>query len=279
MLFDQRVLFSDNGTISDLSVALNDFQDMTETIPYVAGEDYLYIGSYLPYNHKWFEISTANALTSNIQIAIWDGDTWNDVIEILDMTSNGTASMSTSGIVRFTHDRDETWKKETDSFDVTGLEATEIYNLYWSRIGFTSDLTASFALSFIGQKFSDDNDLYLYYPDLNQAALKNAFQSGKTTWDDQAFLAAKLIQRDLSKKASMLSSDQIIDYEWFNEPSVHKVAQIIFHGLGRSYFELRDDAKAAYTMAMDQAYLRLDLNADGDLSGAERRYRQGFLKR
>lgn len=279
MLFNQRVLWSDNGTIKDLSVNLSDFKANAETIDFVAAEDYLYVGSYLPYNHKWFEISSANSSTVNIQVSVWDGDEFNSVIEILDMTSFGGASMAASGIVRFTHDRDESWKREQDSFDVTGLESTEIYNLHWSRIGFSGDLTASFALNFVGQKFSDDNDLYLYYPDLNQADLKTAFAAGKTDWNDQAFAAAKLIQRDLERKASLLSADQIIDYEFFNEPSVHKVAQLIFYGLGRSYADLKDDAEAKYKEAMAQTYLRLDLNADGDLSGAERRYRQGFMRR
>lgn len=279
MLFNQRILFSDNGTLWDLSVALNDFQDLSETIDYTAGEDYIYIGSYLPYNHKWFELNVVNANAANIGIAIWDGDTFNEVIEILDMTSSGTATMAQSGIVRFTHDRDETWKRETDSFDVTGLEASEIYNMHWSRISFTADLTDTFSISFVGQKFSDDNDLYLYYPDLNQAALKTAFESGKTNWNDQAFLAAKLIERDLNKRASMLSADQIIDYEYMNEPSVHKVAELIFHGLGRSYTDLMKEAAAKYESAMSETYLRLDLNADGDLSSAERKYRQGFLRR
>ena len=279
MLFNQRILFSDNGTIRDLSVNLLDFQAGAETIDFVAGEDYLYVGSYLPFNHKWFDISSANAASASIAIDIWDGDTWNPVIEILDQTSFGGASMATSGIVRFTHDRDETWAREQDSFDVAGLESTEIYNLHWSRISFGSDLSPSFALNFVGQKFSDDDDLYLYYPDLNQADLKTAFEAGKTNWNDQAFAAAKLIQRDLERKAGMLSPDQIIDYEFFNEPSVHKVAHLIFYGLGRSYTDLRNDAAEKYKDAMAQTYLRLDLNGDGDLSGAERRYKQGFLRR
>lgn len=279
MLFNQRVLWSDNGTIKDLSVNLSDFQANTETIDFVSAEDFIYVGSYLPYNHKYFDVSSANAVTAGIEIAVWDGDTFNNVIEVLDLTSFGGATMATSGIVRFTHDRDETWKREQDSFDVTGLESTEIYNLHWSRINFTADFTASFALNFVGQKFSDDSDLYLYYPDLDQANLKTAFASGKTDWNDQAFAAAKLIQRDLERKASLMSPDQIIDYEFFNEPSVHKVAELIFYGLGRSYADLRAEAKASYADAMTQTYLRLDLNADGDLSGAERRYRQGFMTR
>lgn len=279
MLFNQRVLYSNNGVISDLSVTLSDFQDETEVIPYVSAEDYIFIGSYLPFNHKWFEVSVANAATAQIGWSIWDGDTFNEVVEILDMTSNGTASMANSGIVRFTSDRDETWKRETDSFDVLGLESTEIYDMHWSRISFNADLTASFALKFIGQKFSDDNDLYLYYPDLNQSDLLTAFQSGKTDWADQAFLAAKLIEKDLSKRAGLLSADQIIDYELFNEASVHKVAQIVFHGLGRSYNDLKEEAAGKYEKAMSETYMRLDLDGDGRLSGTERRYRQGFMTR
>lgn len=279
MLFNQRIIWSDNNVIKDLSVSLADYQDQTETINFVSSEDYLYIGSYLPFNHKWFEITSANAQTATININIWDGDRWNPVVEILDQTKFGGASMASSGIVRFTHDRDKSWKREQDSFDVTGLEGTEIYNMNWLRIGFSADLTPTFSLKYVGQKFSDDSDLYLYYPDLNQAALKSAFASGKTNWNDQAFSAARIIERDLSKKAALLSADQIIDYEYFIEASVHKVAQLIFYGLGRSYLDLRDEAEKKYKECLNQTYLRLDVNGDGDLSGAERRYRQGFLRR
>ena len=103
--------------------------------------------------------------------------------------------------------------------------------------------------------------------------------AGKTDWNDQAFAAASIIQRDLERKADMMSPDQIIDYEFFNEPSLHKVAELIFYGLGRSYVDLRNEAREAYKDAMSQTYLRLDLTGDGRLSGAERRYRQGFMTR
>lgn len=279
MLFDQRVLYSDNGSISDISADVADFQDESATFNYVAGEDYIYVGSYLPFNHKWFELEMANTAASAMQVEIWDGAMWNSVIDIQDLTLSVAASFGKSGIVRFVHDRQEHWARETDSFDVEGLETTEIYGLYWSRFSFSADLDAAVAIKFIGQKFSTDSDLYLYYPDLNNSGLRGAFASGKTTWIDQSFMAADRLVRDLKKNNSIVSSDQIIDYEIFNEASIHKTAEIIFYGLGASYADLRDRAEAKYKDALEQGFLNLDRSADGHLSTSERRYKQGFLSR
>lgn len=279
MIFDQRVLYSDNGLISDLSTDVADFKNESATFNYSAGEDYIYIGSYLPFNHKWIELTVANTASSSIAVEIWDGSNWNSTIDIQDMTSVGSASFGRSGIVRFVHDREEHWARETDSFDVEGLSATEIYGLYWARLSFSLDLDAGVSLKFVGQKFSGDTDLFLYYPDLNNTGLLNAFAAGKTTWDDQSFMATDRLVRDLKKNNSIVSSDQIIDYEIFNEANVHKTAEIIFYGLGASYADLRDRAETKYSEALAQGFLNLDRSANGHLSTAERRYRQGFLTR
>lgn len=279
MMFDQRVLFSDNGTIVDLTLNLNEYKFGSSIIPFVAAEDYIYIGSSLPFNHKYFEMDAVNSNASEIQISVWDGQVFNPVADIQDATESSGVSLSSSGIVRFTSDREKVWTRELDSFDVTGLETTKIYQMYWLRIGFSADLSLTTAISYIGQRFCIDSDIYDYYPDLNQSTLKVAFASGKTDWDEQCFIATNIIVRDLKRRYSILNSNQIIDYELFNEPAIHKAAEIIYHGLGQPYYEVRNACRERYLYAMEQGYLRIDQDKDGLLSDKERQTKQGYFTR
>lgn len=279
MLFDQRVIFSDNGSLTDISLEVNEFREDSYVIPFVSAEDYIYIGSSLPFNHKYIGVDVVNANASNISISVWDGTVFNPVADIQDATNVAGVSLSRSEVVRFTPDREKTWAMELDSFDVTGLETTKIYQMYWIRIGFDADLSLTTAIKYIGQKFCNDSDIYDYYPDLNQSTLKASFASGKTDWDEQCYISTQIIVRDLKRRFSILNENQIIDYELFNEPAIHKAAQIIYHGLGQPYYEVRDACELQYSKAMEQGYLRIDKDRDGLLSMSERQTRQGYLKR
>ena len=279
MMFDQRVLFSDNGTIEDISLQVNDFRTDSYTMNFVSAEDAIYIGTSLPFNHKFFELESVNANASDIQISIWDGQVFNSVADIQDSSRSGSASLANSNIIRFTPDREKVWTRELDSFDVSGLEMTKIYQMYWLKIGFSADLSAGVQIKYIGQKFCTDSDIYDYYPDLNQTNLKLSFEAGKTTWDEQAFIATEIIGRDLKRRFSLLNSNQIIDYELFREAAIHKSAELIYHGLGQSYYEVRNSCRDHYLKALELGYLRLDQDKDGLLSDKERQLKQGYFKR
>ena len=273
----QRIFWSDNGTLNDLSISLSEWRDSTETISYVAAEDYIYIGTELPFNHKHFEISTANGTTATASVELWDGNAWVAAVDELDLTSTSGASMAASGVLQFTPDREESWVQETDSFDVSGLTGTVIYSFYWARLSFSADIT--FALKYIGNKFADDNDLYGYYPDLNNTTLLSNFESGKTTWDDQHFAAADQIVRDLKKKSLIWSPNQLMDHQLFREAAVHKVAEIIYSSLGEAYLDLRNEARRYYQDAIEVKFFNLDQDRNGRLTARERKQRTGFMRR
>lgn len=278
MLHDQRIFFSDNGTINDLSLNLNDFRNGTEVIDYVAAEDYIYIASFLPFNHKQFDVGVVNQTTTAVSVDIWDGSTWNAAVDVIDRTSSGGVSLAQDGVISWSTDIDKTWQRERESVDVTGLStAPAVYDMYWVRLSWSADFTATMSLKFIGQKFSVDTDLYSYYPDLNSTSIQGAFESGKTDWNDQHYIAAQHIVRDLKKNDSLISADQIMDFDLFEETAVHAVAMIIYWGLGQ--FEMHDKAKAKYEDNLKLGFLNLDMNADGRLEPRERVIRQGFLTR
>ena len=278
---DQRVIFSDNGTLTDYTLELSNYRTSTVTLSPVAGEDFIFIGSSFPFNHKFFEVETANPTAASLTIEIWNNKVWTPTTDLMDSTSVGGKSMAVSGTARFQTVWDKSWVPEQYSYDVTGLESSkvikEIYSSYWTRISFSDD--CSFTLKYIGHRFSDDYELYSYYPDLNNSALKASFASGKTTWDDQHFIAADAIIRDLKKSYGLLTGDQVLDHSVWLEASCHKAAEIIYGAFGDAYAKHMAVARERYKEALDVGFPKLDMNLDGSLSNAERRMRLGYMIR
>ncbi len=278
---DQRVIFSDNGTLYDRSVELGDYRSKTALFNYTTAQDYLFVGSYFPFNHKQFDISVANAVSSAVTVAIWDGSSFNNAVDVMDETviAGASASLAQDGIIRWSTNKSKTWARQSESTDVTGLSGTVIYDMYWVRFSWSATMTGTTALKYVGQKFSTDTILYTYYPDLNNSDLQGAFASGKTDWNDQHYMASEQIVRDSRKKNILKSSGQIIDESIFEEVSTHKVAEIIYHGLGTSYADLKKDAAIKYKESLDQGFLNIDYDNDANLSDDERYTKQGFLSR
>lgn len=278
-LFDQRVIYSNNGTLSDISLEMNNFRSGTSVIPYVATEDYIYIGSILPWSSRWFEVSVANAVTASIVVEYYDS-TWKTGVDVFDTTSVSGKTLAQSGYVRFSRNRRQnSWQRTSETAQISELSSLYIYDMYWMRISFSASLTGTTALKYIGNKFSGDSELYSQYPDLNQSALKLQFASGKTTWDEQSFIAARTISEDLKTKEMIYSSDQILDPTAFELASVHKTAEIIYGALGDAFKDNRDRANVSYNKEMNKRYKNIDVTGDGDLSLEERGVSYGSLHR
>jgi hypothetical protein len=279
MIQNQRIIFSKNGVNTDLSLDLNDFRSGASVINYEVGTDYLYIASELPFNHKYFNVSVANDVSAIAAVDIWYSRTWNAAVDIIDRTAVSGKSLAQSGVIEWTTNRLKGWTSERDSEAVTGITLVGLYDFYWVRLKFNATLKATTALSYIGYKFSNDTALVDYYPDLANSKLKLAFETGKTSWDDQHLISAETIIRDLKKNGVIASSSQILAYEKFLEPSVHKVAELIFAGLGKAYREDSNEARRRYNEAMNVSFYDVDLDGDGRLSEVERRKTIGFMSR
>jgi hypothetical protein len=276
---NQRILFDDNGTESDLSLSLNDFRTGSQTLPYVNGEDYLYIASDLPFNHRYFKVKTANDESSTLSVDVWFGNEWVSAVDVIDRTESSGKSLATSGVVEWKTDRNKGWEIELDSEDVTGIDKVGIYNLYWVRLSWSADLKVTTELDYIGHKFSTDDILYSYYPDLNSSSLMSAFESGKTDWNEQHFMASETVIRDLKRKNIIRSESQILNHELFVVPAIHKVAELIYRGLGKSYDENTKAARKYYDESLDLKYFNVDVNRDANLSQRERGIRTGWFRR
>lgn len=273
----QRVLFNDAGIEKDITMAVCNYRSSGYTLPLVAADDKIYIASDLPFNHKWIEIATANDTATVISIANWFGgsDGWKSCVDVIDTTDG----FKQSGYLTWKTDQQKGWNIERDSDDVTGITNPAIYNMYWLRLTFSANLKVTTKVKSICSKFSDDTILTDYYPDLANTDLMTAFEAGKTTWNDQHFIAAEIITRDLKKLNVIKSSAQLLNFELFAEAGVHKVAELVYNGLGRPYLDQKKEARAAYDAAISIKHFDIDENADGNLSPCEQQMTSGNLNR
>lgn len=284
MLLNNRIIFSDNGTLNDFSISLNDFKALTETLPFVATEDYLYIGSDLPFNHRWFEISTPNASGSVLSVDLWDGDTWEPVVEVIDQTAVSGVPFAQSGIISWVPDKEETWLKDdtagtSTTVEITGLGSVIIYDMYWARFRYSADLDAGTALKYVGHKFSNDSDLSIEYPELLISSVLDQFQSGKTDWKDQQFKAAEDIIRELKRKRVVKSGDQILNWDIFTAASVHANAAIVYKAFGDDFKDQKAAADVAFKKAMDLVIYEIDKDNNARRGGLEKRLNTGWMTR
>lgn len=287
MILRNRVIWSDNGTLKDISEVLNNHISGTQVIPFVAAEDFLFLGADAPFNHRWVEVSVANVLTAKIsEIALWDGNAWQPAVEIIDGTLNsaGTVGLSASGRIAWVPDREESGWASDDTFvsareQVTGLGAIKVYDLYWARIKMSADITLTTTIAFMGYKFANDEDLYSLWPEFNSTEAKERFKTGITTWDQVHFEAAKQVIRDLKGDQVLDFEGQILEWEVLRVPAIHKAAEIIYNAYGSDFEEERQSARNRFKEAMKVDLFNIDRNNTGGLEPKERSFRTGRLVR
>jgi len=273
-----RILYKNNSVISDWTRSLNNYHQGSESFSFVASEDAIYIGNIAPFNHFYIKISTANTSSTVMNIQYWSGLGFNDIAEIIDET-NG---LTQDGYVTFVPDKNQGWVEQDTSGSggtITELNSVEIYDKYWIKITFNNDLDADSAISWIGQIFSNDDDLSSEYPDLVRSNVLAAFETGKTNWEEQHVKASELIIRDLIAKRVITSKSQLLERESFTLASVAKVAQIIFSSFGDDYRDQMNDAMREYQKRLDKSIYDIDLDGDGRLDPYEMKSRQGWLGR
>lgn len=275
---NKRILYSDNGTLTDFSVNLNKYNAVENEFSYVAGEDYIYVGSRLAFNSLYFKLNTTNETMALMNIEVWDGSQWRFVNEVIDET----AGFSKSGHVTFVPNRDNGWLYESTndggSF-VPGLESVKIYDQYWMRISFDIDLDENCSLLWVGSLFCDDSDIGSEYPDLVKSSVLSAFQSGKTTWEEQRVRASEIIIQDLMINRVILDAGQMLEREDYRVACVQKVAEIIFNAFGDDYIDQKQRAREEYQRRLSNPVKKIDINANGVEERSETFNTQGWLSR
>lgn len=258
---DHRIIYNS----IDYTAKFNDYRETAQAFAYVAG-GYLYVGSIAPFNNLWFEFGVVNSNSVTPSVAMWYNGAWTDAVDVIDQTVGCTLS----GRLSWNTHKDKAWNIENTSEDVTGITSFKIYNRYWLRLSWSGSFSAGTTLKYIGQKFATDDILYSFYPDLNNSDVKTGYESGKTTWDEQHFMAVEHIVRDLKKRSIIQSRSQIMDWQLFQDAACHKVAEIVYQAFGQPYSDQLARAAVAYDKALDLKYFAIDQNANGSLDPYER---------
>lgn len=241
-------------------------------ISYVLG-DFIYIASDLPFNHFYLKHAPpANNIPATMKVEYY-GSSWNEVVDLKDETN----AIFTDGYIEFTPNRNAGWTRASSSADF-GLGKI-VYDQYWIRISFSATLKTNCELSFLGNKFSDDTDLFHEYPIFNNADFLMAFETGKSNWEGQHIKAAEIIIADLIKKRVIVAPEQILDRRKFIGASVCKVAEIIYTAFGNDYLEQKKEASNEYHRRLDISQYSTDTNANAILEPVELQTRQGWLSR
>lgn len=279
-----RIIFSNNGVLSNYTVELNNYHSGTATLPIVATEDALFIGQRLPFNSLYFKFSTANTASSVMTISVWDGNQFRNVVETYDETSLSGATFGQSGYVSFVPDRQYSWGREdtqssSGTEQVTGLGNVNIYDHYWVKITFSNNLDAGTTLSWIGTKFSDDNDLGSEYPDLVLSSTMTAWESGKTNWEEQHIIAAEKIAKDLKAKDYIIHKNQILNKDDFKDAAIYKVAEIAYSQMGPQFQQEKIDSKEKYESYMNKINPIIDKDIDGQIDTNEYRFGSSSITR
>lgn len=257
---------------TEITKEVSRFDSLVYKLNYSIG-DFIYIASDFPFNHTFIKLGAVkNLITSTMKVEYYT-TTWEQVVELRDET-NG---LKQDGFIEFTPNRNFGWAQTVDSSEA-GV-STVVYNKYWTRVSFNQNLTADVELSFIGNKFSDDEDLFSEFPVFNDANFLTAFKAGKTSWEEQHLKAAELIIQDLQKKQVIFGKEQILDRVKFLSASVCKVAEIIFTAFGNDYIEQRKIAKEEYSKRLDLSQYNIDLNGSGNLEPMEIQARSNWLSR
>lgn len=269
-----RVLIDKSSTITDISTSVNNYHGGTDVV-YLEVGDYLYIGQVSPFNHLYFNVSVVNTETSVLSAQLWDGDGWEDVAEIVDETEG----FSASGYITWTPDKESSWiRDDTNEMD-SPLTTVKIYDRYWMRLTTDVAFSNTTALSWTGNLFCSEQELFAEYPSFSRSSYLGAWESGKTTWEEQRVTVSSMVSDDLVSKNIINNSGQVIERYQLRDAAVAKAAIIIFAALGDDYIDDYEKAVKEYNKRINKDIFRVDENNNGRISPQENLIRQGRLTR
>lgn len=261
------VIYSDNGSLEDLTTTLNTRTANSKAFTFTASEDAIYIGSLNPFTSKYLRQTVQNSNASDLTLQYWDGDTWRDASHTRDETSPAGTPFASSGYVSFTTDKRYCWKKEdtTDngSESVTGLGGITLYNMYWVKLTYSADIDMT--LDWVGDMFCTDEQIRDMSPRVLESEFMDDWESGKTDWEDQRAISSDLLISEM-QTINLDTPNMLLDKSELYLPAIYRTLAVIYNEMG-------DDERAERYMNRVDVLLRQsftkDVNGDGIASKSE----------
>lgn len=271
-----RVLFSDNGVFTDISLNMLNYGADTSTVAVVAAEDKIYFGRVKPFAAIYVEMGTANTNASTMSVKYYDQDAaaFTNVTNLVDETKGFTRS----GFIQFQNPASDISGTVWDTTTVNSVER------YWVEITFSASFSAGTALKGMNIVYSDDKDMNRVYD-----GVTNFFRSGTTTgilYHEQARREiVQALRKDGHFKMRLGAQNNDGMPAQIDEWDLHAIEEVnlwstylsmsyLFENLSTQADDNWARLSAKYYLKaqeMKQAYyLTLDLNDDGVVDSDER---------
>jgi len=259
-----RVFYSDNGVLTDYSV---EAQNNADTIPLelVAGQDYVYVGQYFPFNNLFFQLDTANTVVSVMSAQYWDGKVWRDAVDFIDSTKLLGKTLARNGVIQWSPDRNNSWLKTEDTTDrgaPTELSTLEIYELHWMRLKVSVSLSAGTIIKDLGYAFTANHMLSSIDPEINEYLVPWGGVS-KTNWDEQIQLASNHVVADLRSRGLVVAPGNVLRFDDVSLATAYRTLQIIYSRLGEAFAPRKQDAQENYEKLLNLKGFTFDTNRNG----------------
>lgn len=270
MLFDYiRIIQKDGTGFTDISYENQD-ESLTPSFDLDNNEFFL-IGMEYPFNNFFVDIDTANENPANMTISAWDGNKWNEVVDVLDGTKLNNASFGKSGHVLFALDKQKSGWGRVNNPQVQGpdeLTTLKIYDLYWLKVEFSGSLDAETKIRELGFAWTTGSKMKAIKAEVDRYL--PSFAQGKSNWNPEIMTACKMMTTDFKKANLILGPQQVVRMDDFWLPATYKSLWLIYSSLGPAYLETANAMAHQYYKTMNVDNITLDENRDGRVSSSEK---------
>lgn len=262
-----RVFLDKDGSITDKSIASQNGDGFSCDL---TTSEYLYIGQYFPFNNFSVEMLTANVSAGSLDVEYWDGNSFQDAVDILDGSISGGITLARNGTIQYQPDKDHSWSCISDTSDESGfpLSGSKVYDLYWMRLKPSANIGASCALKYARYKFCEHDDLKKVDPEINEY-LPAWGGAQKTSWDEQIFEATDNIISELRERKLILHPGQILRLEDVHKACVYQTLMLIYSQLGESFKDKFENYKKLYKQHLGDKRFTFDVNKNGQVDYGE----------
>ena len=253
-----RLIGKKGAVFTDLSI-----QNSDDAQSWAWDYDALYIGKQFPFNnfHAW--IKTANATIEKMKVSIWDGNDFEDTVDILDASS----SFSKNGIAQFVPEENDSWSRG-DTNTIPELSAgPRIYDLYWAKLEFENPIDITTEIKQISYSFTDER----FLPTIDSNIDDYLVPMGQTDWIPQVLMASMQTAIDLKGRGLIIDEGQIIQFDDFYVSVAYKTLALIYFSLGPDFNDKKSMAIKEYNNNLKTRRLTIDRDMDGKIDRSDMR--------